>query len=264
MAEHGDLFGGGVIEGSTDIGPTGASSTGGSLAGTPFGTFAPKDDDERIGRKNSWKTFLQRISTDEKLRSQFFTIGTELLKPIPPGGTPTGQIGGALQAGEKARQGVGEKARTAGLQERTVATREETARAATTRAQATKTAARGGGTAAKVQQVNQISKALRDSNPGKYPNTPAGRAKATLDARKIIRSKSREELIIGLTGKMILPGQDPSEVVGKATKIVDSALGASEAPAPLPATKDQMIDGKLYATSRGPRRWNSTKGGFDD
>ena len=263
MAEHGD-FSSGVAEGATDIGPVGASSVGGSLAGSPFGTFAPKDDTERVGRKNAWKTFLQRLQTDEGLRKQLFTVGTELLKPIPPGGTPAGQIGGALQKGEAARAGVGEQARTAGLQERTVAAREETARASTTRAEATKAASRGGGTAAKVQQVNQISKALRDSNPGKYPNTPAGRAKATLDARKIIRSKSREELIIGLTGKMILPGQDPSEIVGKATKIVDSALGANEAPAPLPASKDQMIDGKLYNTSKGPRRWNSAKDGFDD
>ena len=258
-----DFLSGGVIEGATDIGPVGSSSTGGSLAGTPFGTFAPKDDDERVGRKGAWKTFLQRISTDEKLRAQFFTIGTELLKPIQPGQTAKGNIAGALQAGERARQGVGEKARTAGLEERTVSAREETARAATTRAEATKRAARGGGTAAKVQQNNQIRNALLSSNPGKYPKTPAGRAKATLDARKIVSSKSREELIIGLTGKMILPNQDPSDVVGKATQIVDSALGASEAPSPLPATKEELVDGKLYNTSRGTGRWNATTGVFD-
>ncbi len=218
--------------------------------------FQPADAAEKVARKNGWRTFLQRLQTDEGLRKQLFITGTELLRPIQPGQTAKGNIATALQKGVAAGEGVGEKARQAGLEERLVTAKE-------------KTAARSGvsgGVAGRVQEINQMRDALQASDPLKYPKTPTGKAKATLAAQKLIRLKSREERITRLTGDMLLSfGNDIPRALAAATEIVDGAAagGGAETPAPLPASKKDLIDRKLYNTSKGPGRWNAANENFD-
>ncbi len=258
---HGVLQDGGVNPlDPRSVNPSQTPAGIGAEAAGDFGNLPvirPADADEKVARKNGWKTFLQKLQTDEALQAQLFTIGTELLRPIQPGQTAGTNIATALQKGEAARIGVGERTRAAGLEERLVSAKE-------------KTSARSGvsgGVAGRVQEINQMRDALQSSNPTKYPNTPSGRAKATLDAQKIIRSKTREERIVNLAGKMLIPGQDPNTTVRQATIIVDAAAAETanietKGALPIPSNKEALVDGQLYQTSKGPRRWSAAKNGF--
>lgn len=229
-------------------------------------SLQPRDETEKQERKGTWKQFLTNLSTDPSMQRSLLVFGTELLKPIPVGGTPGGQIGGAIQKGVAAGEALEAGQAKGALAERRVGAAETTAEAAMIRAKAAR-AGKGGGISGRVQEVNQIANALKASNPDNYPDTKAGHAKAVLAARDISRQKSREERILAYSQATILPGDDPIENVRRATAAVD-AVGGTEAPGgeiaePVPKDLADAEDGKLYRSDSGKLgRWDEASQTF--